>query len=210
MKIVPSVLAKNKKSFLQEWRKVAPFFDYAQVDIMDGKFVKNKSNIKPHDIKKITAQHNLEIHLMVKEVAKYIVLWEKLNNVKKIIWHYEALPDPNSIICLNDYLKKKKIKTGLAINPETPLNKVDKVAKYFDTIQIMGVNPGAQGRKFHANSLARIKKLRKKYTKIKIAIDGGMDEKNFQKIKKAGADIVILGHYLQESKNIKKSLNNLK
>ncbi len=210
MKIVPSVLAKNKKTFLQEWHKVAPFFDYAQIDIMDGQFVKNKSNIKPKGIKKITAQHDLEIHLMVNDVAKYIVLWEKLNKVKKIIWHYEALPDPNSIICLTDYLKKKKIKTGLCLNPETPLSKIDKVAKYFDTIQIMGVNPGAQGKKFHTNSLIRIKKLRKKYPKTKIAIDGGVDEKNFKAFKKAGADIIILGHYLQESKNIKESLNNLK
>ncbi|MFA6253066.1 MAG: hypothetical protein WCV69_02265 [Patescibacteria group bacterium] len=210
MKIVPSVLAKNKKIFLQEWQKVAPFFDYAQIDIMDGQFVKNKSNIKPNDIKKITIKHNLEIHLMVKDVAKYIVLWEKLNNVKKIIWHYETLPDPNSIICLNDYLKKKRIKTGLCLNPETPLSKIYPVAKYFDTIQIMGVNPGAQGKKFHANSLARIKKLKEKYPQTKIAIDGGVDEKNFKALKKAGADIIILGHYLQESKNIKKSLDNLK
>jgi ribulose-phosphate 3-epimerase len=210
MKIVPAILAKNKKEFLKQWQKVAPFFSYLQIDIMDGKFVKNKTDIKPNDIKKIITKHDLEIHLMVNDVSKYITLWETLPNVKKIIWHYEAVQDIESILCLNDYLKKGKIKTGLAINPETHPSQIIKVAKYFDTIQIMGVNPGAQGKIFHSNSLNKIKILKKKYPKQKIAIDGGVDAKNFLSLKKAGADIIILGHYLQKSSDIKQALKNLK
>ncbi len=210
MKIVPAILAKNKKEFLKQWQKVAPFFSYLQIDIMDGNLVKNKTGIKPNDIKKIIAKHDLEIHLMVNDVSKYVTLWETLANVKKIIWHYEAVSDIESILCLNKYLKEKKIKTGLAINPETHLSQIIKVAKYFDTIQIMGVNPGAQGKSFHSNSINKIKALKKKYPKQKIAIDGGVDAKNFLSLKKAGADIIILGHYLQKSSDIKQALKNLK
>lgn len=210
MKIVPAILAKNKKGFLQQWQTIAPFFDYVQIDIMDGNFVKNKNNIKPSDIKNIIAEHDIEVHLMVSDIPKYITLWEELANVKKIIWHYEAVLDTEALLCLNEYLKKQKIKTGLCINPETSISAINKVAKYFDTIQIMGVNPGAQGRAFHSVSIAKIKTLKKKYPKQKIAIDGGVDAKNFTALKKAGADIIILGHYLQKSKDIKKSLQELK
>jgi ribulose-phosphate 3-epimerase len=210
MKIVPAILAKNKKEFLKQWQIVASFFSYLQIDIMDGAFVKNKNNLKPSDIKNITAQHDLEIHLMVNDVSKYVTLWEGLTNVKKIIWHYEALQDTETILCLSEYLKKKKIKTGLAINPETHLSQINKVAKYFDTIQIMGVNPGAQGKTFHTSSINKIKAIKKKYSKQKIAIDGGVDAKNFMALKTAGVDIVILGHYLQSAKDIKQALKNLK
>jgi ribulose-phosphate 3-epimerase len=210
MKIVPAILAKNKKEFLKQWEKIAPFFSYVQIDIMDGSFVKDKNNIKPSDIKNITAQHDLEIHLMVSDIPKYITLWEELDNVKKIIWHYEAVRDTEAILCLHKYLKKQKIKTGLCLNPETHLSQINKVAKYFDTIQIMGVNPGAQGRAFHSSSITKIKTLKKKYPKQKIAIDGGVDAKNFTALKKAGADIVILGHYLQKAKDIKQAIKDLK
>lgn len=210
MKIVPAILAKNKTEFFKQWRKISPFFGYVQIDIIDGTFVKNKNNIKPNDIKKITAQHDLEIHLMVSDIPEYITLWEKLTNVKKIIWHYEAVRDTEAILCLNDYLKKQKIKTGLCLNPETPISAINKVAKYFDTIQVMGVAPGAQGRAFHASSINKIKALKKKYPKQKIAIDGGVDKNNFSALKKAGADIIILGHYLQKAKDTKQALKDLK
>ncbi len=210
VKIIPSVLAKNKKDFFKEWDKIAPLFSYVQVDIMDGKFVRNKSNIKPSDIKKITHKHGLEVHLMVKDVAKYIHLWEKLNNVKKIIWHYEAEPKLDFILCLNNYLKKKKIKTGICLNPETPINKIAPLAKYFDTIQVMGIKPGAQGRSFHPNVLNKIRKIRKKYRQINISVDGGVNDKNYQKIKTAGANLLILGSYLQKAPDVKKALAKIK
>ena len=210
VKIIPAILAKNKKGFNQQWRKVAPFFSYVQLDIMDGKFVKNKSSVKPSAIKTITKKHTLEIHLMVKDVAGYISLWQKLDNVKKIIWHYEAEPDPEAILCLNDYLKKKRIKTGLCINPPTPLNKITDITKYFDTIQIMGISPGAQGRSFMPANLAKIKRLRKKYPQLNIAVDGGINDKNYRAVKKAGANILVFGHYLQAATNVKKAIKKIK
>jgi len=210
IKIIPGILAKNQTAFKKQWAKIAPYFDYAQIDIMDGIFVPEKNNIDPQKIKKLTSQHGLEIHLMVKNVAKYISLWEKSNNVKKIIWHYEAEPDTTALLCLNDYLKKKKIKTGLCLNPTTPLGKIAKVAKYFDTIQIMNIKPGAQGRHFRPSSLVRIKKLRGKYPNINIEVDGGVNDKNFSKIKKAGANLIVLGSYLQTAKSIPLAVKKIK
>lgn len=210
MKIIASVLAKNKRDFLKEWNKVAVDFKNIQIDIMDGHFVSTRSTIKPVEVKKLSKRHELEIHLMVNDVPKYINLWEALPNVKKIIWHYEATTDHDALLCLNDYLKKQKIKTGLCLNPETPLSKINKVAKYFDTIQIMGVKPGDQGRPFHPGTIAKIEKLKNNFPKQKIAIDGGVNDKNFSKIKKAGADIVVMGSYLQKAPDLKKALQALK
>ncbi|MDD5749775.1 MAG: hypothetical protein PHO91_03255 [Patescibacteria group bacterium] len=210
VKIIPAVLTKDFKNFKKQWTKIAKQFNYVQIDIMDGILVKTKNDISPTQVKKITQNHTLEVHLMVKDIASYIAKWQKLKNVKKIIWHYEAETDTEAIICLAKYLQKKKIKAGLAINPPTPLAKIIPVLLYFDTIQIMGVTPGKQGQKFQKSVLKKIKTLRAKHPQLNITIDGGVDNQNFTAIKKAGANIIAIGSYFQKSKkNIEELINNL-
>src|SRR3989338_4560046 len=136
IKIVPAILAKDASEFRKRWRKIAPYFNYIQIDIMDGILVRTKNNIRPSCVKKFSKNHQLEIHLMVKNVPARIRPWLKLKNVKKIIWHYEADTDSRAILNLNSYIRKQKVKTGLAINPQTPLARIEKLIPSFDAIQI--------------------------------------------------------------------------
>ncbi|MCD4760772.1 hypothetical protein K8R42_02650 [bacterium] len=209
-KIVPAILVKNKVGFKKQFTKVKKYFKYIQIDIMDGVLVKEKNDIRPDTIKNFIRGYKIEVHLMVKGPSKYITRWIKLTNVQKIIWHYEAEKSINSIICLNKYVKANGVKTGLAINPNTSLAKIKNIIKNFDTIQIMAIKPGAQGRKFQPKVLKKIKALRKKYKNLNISVDGGVNDKNFKAIKKAGANIICIGSYLQKSKNIKEALKKLK
>lgn len=210
VRIIPSLLSKNKAEFAKHFKKVAPYFNYIQVDIMDGQFVKNKNSITPDNIKYLTRQHKLEIHLMVNDVLKYIMSWIKLKNVRKIIWHYEANKNIKKIEAINNYLKGEKIKTGLAINPNTSLANIKNIIPLFDTIQIMGVAPGKQGQRFQNKTIAKIKALHYKFPKLNIEVDGGVNDKTFKTLSRAGANILSPGSYLQTSKNIKRALNKLK
>ena len=85
MKIIPAILAPNKKEFKKQWLHVADHFKYIQIDIMDGEFVPAQTKINPYLIKNIIKNKDLEIHLMVKALSKYIATWSKIKNVKKII-----------------------------------------------------------------------------------------------------------------------------
>lgn len=209
-KIIPAILAKNKTEFIKQFKKVSPYFTYLQIDIMDGQFVKTKNSITPDNIKYITRKNKLEIHLMVTDVSKHITRWSKLKSVKKIIWHYEANKNTKRILAINDYLKNKKIKTGLAINPHTSLAKIKDIIRYFDTIQIMGVTPGKQGQRFQPKIIPKIKALRYKFPKINVEVDGGVSNKNFRSLHRAGANIISIGSYLQKAPSIKKALDKLK
>jgi len=210
VKIIPSILSKNKAEFTKHWKKISPYFVYTQIDIMDGKFVRIKNSITPDTVKYLTRRHKLEIHLMVGEVLKYITSWIKLKNVKKIIWHYEANKNIKKIKAINIYLKNKKIKTGLAINPNTPLSKIKNIISDFDTIQIMGVKHGSQGQKFQSKIIPKIKALRYKYPNINIEVDGAVNDKTFKALSKAGANIVCPGSYFQKAKDVKLALDKLK
>ena len=210
VKIIPALLAKDQSGLKKQFLKIKKYFHYAQIDIMDGILVKEKNNIPPSAVKNMLSGYQLEIHLMVKDVPRYALKWLKLKSVKKIIWHFEAKKNDEAIICLAQYLKKKKIKAGLAINPHTSLAKIKKVIKYFDTIQIMAVNPGAQGQAFQPKVLGKIKALSQKYPQLNIAVDGAINDKNIKAVKKAGANIIAVGSYLQNSDNLKSDLAKLK
>ena len=210
IKIIPSLLAPNKAEFIKQFKKVSPYFKHLQIDIMDGRLVKTKNTLAPQAIKNLTRRHQLEIHLMVKDVPHYINSWLKLKNVQKIIWHYEADKNIRHIMFLNKYLKAHKIKTGLAINPSTSLAKIKNIIADFDTIQLMAVTPGRQGQKFETKIIPKIKALRYKFPQINIEIDGGVNNQTFRPLKRAGASIVCPGAYFQKSTNIRQSLNKLK
>jgi len=208
--IIPAILANHLDDFKRQWSKVVKHFEVFQIDIMDGEFVATHNNLNPRKIKKIVKQQPLEIHLMVQDINTYIGQWSTFKNVKKIIWHYQALPDEEAIIQAVRWLKKQKIKAGLAINPEIPLKKILPLVKKVDTVLLMGVNPGKQGQKFQKKTIGKIKKLRKRFPKLNIEVDGGVNDKNFNTITKAGANLIILGSYLQESSDIKQAIENLK
>ncbi len=209
MKVIPAILAEDKKEFKKQYSHVESYFDYLQIDIMDGEFVKNKTNINPYIIKDIIKDKDLEIHLMVNSLSKYITTWSKIKNVKKIIWHYEANRDQEQIRKFIKFLKKKKIKASLAINPQTNIKDIKELLKDFNNIQIMGVTPGKQGQRFQNKVLNKIKELKINYPKIKIEIDGGLNNKNIAKIKKTEVNSIALGSYLQKCKDIKKLLKSI-
>ena len=210
IQIIPAILAYNLEQFKQQWQKVTKDFKTFQLDILDDDFVASKNNLNPRQIKKIIKTADLEIHLMVRDINSYLGPWSSLKNTKKIIWHYEATQDLEDLNIALKWLKTNKIKAGLAINPKTKLKLILPIVKKFDTILVMGVEPGQMGQKFNSKVLSKIKKLRKKFPELNIEIDGGVNKKNYQKIIKAGANLIVMGSYLQQAENIKTALNNLK
>jgi len=112
--ILPSIIAKNQKELHERLSNVY-FFSKFHLDVMDGKFVKNKSlqfNFKVPNYKKF------EAHLMVKNP----ITWIKKNSkkVNTIIVHYES---DNTLKAI-DLIRKKKKRVGLAINPKTNLSNI--------------------------------------------------------------------------------------
>lgn len=210
IQIIPALLAFDLNELATQYKKVAKHFPLLQIDIMDGEFVTTKNNFSPRIIKKVVKNTELELHLMVKDINSYIGPWAHFKNTKKIIWHYEANTDPEDILAALKWLKKNKIKAGLAINPKTKIKEILPLVKKFDTILVMGVEPGMMGQKFNKKTLSKIKKLRKKIPTLNIEIDGGVNEKNYKKILKAGANLIVIGSYLQKSVDLKTALSQLK
>ncbi len=198
--VIPSIIAKNQNELNDRISKVDSKIYH--LDVMDGKFVNNKSLMFDF---KVPSWKKYGAHLMVLNPKNWIE--KNFNKIDTIIFHFETTKNPEELIKL---IKSKRKKVGIAINPSTPVKKIEPFLNEVNMILIMTVNPGKYGSKFLPKMLNKIKELRKLKSKLNIEVDGGIDDKTIQKAFKSGANSFVVGSYLQKSENPKKSLMELK
>ena len=167
--------------------------DYIHFDVMDGKFVSNK-NITVSELPKLidNVKKKIDIHFMVSNPDKYI---EKIcyYNIEYITIHYE-------IKNLEDYIDKIKnygFKVGIAIKPETDIEKIYYLLDKINLVLIMRVEPGKSGQKFIDVS-DKINKLKQEIINrklnVKISVDGGINEEVLTYVKEA--DILVSSSFI--------------
>ena len=173
--------------------------DRVHIDIMDGKFVKNKTWTFS-EIKKLTSYSHLplDVHLMVEKPEKYIEDYALLNT-NDIIFHYEAVKDIKSMINL---IKSYGLKVGIAVNPDTNVELLFPYLNKIDIVLIMSVYPGESGQSFIENSLEKIKSLKeeiiKQEVKTLIEVDGGINDETAVLCKEAGVDILVSASFIHK------------
>lgn len=183
--------------------------DYIHVDVMDGKFVKNKTLPfkEMQHIYKYTSKR-LDIHLMVEKPEKFIPDYAKLN-AEYITFNLEV--DSNIEECLK-LIKKYAIKCGLAISPDTKVKELVPYLPLLDLVLVLGVYPGKGGQDFIPETKEKISELRtllKEYkSKAKISVDGGMNEKTKKAASKA--DILVAGSYILNGEDYQYQINTLR
>lgn len=183
--------------------------DYIHVDIMDGKFVQNKTMpfSEMRHIYEYTSKR-LDVHLMVDEPSKYIPLYAELN-AEYISFHVEVLEDiEKDLQMIKDY----SIKCGLAIKPDTKVNTLIPYLPYLDYILVMSVEPGKGGQEFIKESESKIKEVRallKSYNiNAVINVDGGVNDKTISMCR--DSDIVVAGSYIINSDNFQEKISSLR
>jgi len=201
-RIIPTIIAKDLKNFKKGVDTLVEFVNLIQWDVMDGVFVPNKTFANPGKIKQFK-KDIFELHLMIKNPSQKIEKWFQ-KPIKRIVFHLEAEKDPKNLI---KKIKQNKKEVGIALNPETPISKIEKYLPQINLCLLMAVNPGFGGQKFKKNILLKIKKLRKIWPNGQIEVDGGINKKNAPPIIKAGANILAIGSAILKTKNPKKSFN---
>lgn len=206
MKVGVSILSSSIKAEDIVKKLDGSSADYIHVDIMDGKFVENKTWTYS-EVKKIVSYSSLplNVHLMVKDPAKYIEDYALLNTTN-LIFHYEAVKNIESMISL---VKEYGLKVGIAINPETSEEVLFPYLKDIDVALVMSVVPGKSGQSFIENTLSKIKNLKEEIirqgVKTIISVDGGINDETGLLCKEAGVDMLVSASYIH-----KDIVNNIK
>ncbi len=206
IEIIPTIIAKDFQELEEKVKKIEPHVEWAQLDIMDGKFVDNETWNNPNELKNLKTDLDLEAHLMIESPEEKIDDWIS-SGVKRIIIHYESTKNIRDLIIK---IRKAGLDVGIAINPETDIKVFNGLVNYIDLIMVMTVHPGRGGQKFLEESLAKIKDLRERYRDVKISVDGGINLETAPKVIQAGANMLSVGSVVFKSDNIEKTINDLK
>ena len=217
VEISTSILsADSEKSMKTFYDSETAHTDYFHIDVMDGKFVEADTIAK---MEKYSEYLNhitlipLDVHLMVENVKEYVdkFLVFKPNT---ITFQIEALKTKQEVIDIIKYIQSNNCKAGIAIKPNTKIEEVTEYLPYLHQVTIMTVEPGKGGQKLIESTIDKISEL-KKYIEennldIDIEADGGINTDNVEKIKQAGANIIVAGTAIIDSEDFKQTINELK
>ena len=206
IEVIPAIIARDFEELQEKVKKVEPYVEWVQLDIMDGQFVDNSTWNNPAELKNLEIQVKLEVHLMIANPEEYIDEWIE-SGVQRIIFHFESTQQPQEVITK---IKKASLMVGLAINPETPIEKVDDFIDQLDLVLVMTVQPGRSGQKLLEKTLDKIKQLRDKYEDVNIMVDGGINLETAPKVIQAGANLLASGSAVFKSDDIEKNIKELK
>lgn len=190
--------------------------DYFHIDVMDGKFVKQdtyKKMIEYCNYIRRISNLPLDVHLMVEDVETGIEVFSA-NEPNIITFHLEACKNEEEVMKNINLIKEKGARVGIAIKPDTPIQEIYKYLPYIHMCLVMTVEPGKGGQTLITEMIAKIDELKsyidKNNIEIDIEVDGGINLKTAQRVKEAGANILVAGTAILMASDYKVIIDELK
>lgn len=210
--IAPSILAANFGELANQIAAVEKAgADFIHCDVMDGHFVPNIS-FGPGIVKTVhgLTRLPLDTHLMIENPDFFLEEFQKAGTTYLTV-HVEVCRHLQRTIAA---IRQLGMKPGVCLNPATPLSTLEKIFPEVDLVLVMSVNPGFGGQKFLPQSIQKIRDLKKimssRGLKAIIEVDGGIDKDNAGMLVDAGADVLVSGTAIFGSKDIPKSMHDLR
>lgn len=200
--VAPAVLAANEEEFVQKLSEsdVRQLANLYQVDVLDGSMFGATCFEDALIAAALANPPDIELHLMVQDPLPVVHRWHThYPNLKRAIIHAEIDQDVLSVI---EKIKAMNIEVGLAINPDTHLEAIERLTPMLDLLLIMGVEPGASGQAFLGDPiLEKIAHARRQFGIMTIAVDGGVTLDNARSIVDAGANQLCVSSAIWKSVN---------
>lgn len=169
--------------------------DFLHIDIMDGHFVPNLT-FGPDTVNSIRNITNLplDIHLLM-EHPRVIIRSLDIRSNDIVSIHCEC---KESIMENVAFVKQKKAKFGLALNPDTDIEEVKKYLPYVDVILLMLIVPGFSGSTLIHGIMDKVARTRKflddaGFSNIEISVDGSVSWERAKFMYDRGASIFVGG-----------------
>lgn len=209
IQILPAILATTEDEYKQKLTKIETTFQlhngWVQIDLMDNKFVQNKSIGVDILAKYPTKELQIEAQLMVEYPDNWIEELVK-THVNRIVFPVEDISGIEEKI---QHVLNHEKEVGLSINPETPIETLVPFLGKINTVLVMSVHPGFGGQEFMPQTIERVRAIKNNDIKVRVGVDGGVNESVMKDLSDAGADYVVVGSHLMEG-NVDENLFKLR
>jgi ribulose-phosphate 3-epimerase len=229
IEIIPAVMPTDTTDLQSKLAQVVGHAPVVQVDIMDGKFVKDVSWPYTEDEEYFQGilsedaglpywdQFDFEVDLMVVRPEEVINDWITAG-VRRIVVHQESTDNLEKILAdFRERFPKSEqpdvfdCEVGIAQNVDTPTEEVFPFLDQVDFVQFMGIATiGEQGNPFDERVLDKIRALREHNPKIIISIDGGVSLETAPELIAAGANRLVVGSAIFKSEDITATIKEFK
>jgi len=180
-------------------------------DVMDGMFVPNLT-LGCDLIRAAKAACTLpcSAHLMVTKPEKHIESFVEAG-CTSITVHVETCVHVHRLL---NHIREAGASPGIAVNPATPLTKLDYLLECADRVLLMAVDPGYSGQKLIKNAFERIKILKEnldyRELRTRIQVEGNINVENAAILANSGATILVLdsSSIFNGPTNLAKALND--
>ncbi len=190
--------------------------DYIHIDVMDGEFVEKNTYQKMLELSSYVRRISnmpLDVHLMVKDVETAINVFAPVE-ANLITFHLEACKDKEEVFKFINMIKDNHSRVGIAIKPETKIEEIYKFLPYIHVALVMTVEPGKGGQTLISDMVNKVQTLKDYINENNldtvIEVDGGINLATCEKVKKAGANMLVAGTAILMAKNYKDIIDDLK
>lgn len=215
--IIPAIMASSYEDLTFKVSAMNGIAKFIQIDVMDGKFVENKSwpYIKSEDrdfIKIIKQEEGLpewqdfdfEIDLMIRDVENEASKWIAAG-ASRLVIHYKSEPEEIIKRTLKD-CKEKGVEVILDFELDMSIEEISGILNVLkkeeieiDGIQIMGIDRiGFQGEKFDHKVISYVEYLHKEFPDLIISVDGGVKPEYAKPLSDAGVNRLVVGSAIFE------------
>ena len=192
--LIPAIIANGTHDLEEKIEIVASHVTWAQIDVMDGTFVRGTSwpyrEGSLDDLMIMKGALKIEAHLMIQNPERVVAAWA-LAGVDRIIVHPEATEGIGSVM---EALAESRAELGVALKLGTPIDVIEPWIEDISVVQLMGIEKlGAHGELFNDAVIKKIAAVRSSYGDITISIDGGVTVLNAPHLLELGVDNLVVG-----------------
>ncbi|MGI9114130.1 MAG: ribulose-phosphate 3-epimerase [Chthoniobacterales bacterium] len=212
--IAPSILAADFSHLAEEIRRVEEAgADWIHCDIMDGHFVDNIS-FGPAVVKTVRQLTTLplDVHLMIEHPDHYIPRFIEAG-ANSVTVHVES-ESKHEVSQTLRQIRELGCRTGLTLNPATPLELLEPFLHQLDLLLIMTVHPGFGGQSFRIDQLEKARRAHEwkvaNNSSLDIEVDGGITPETAKPCIEAGANVLVAGTSIFKSADYAKTISDLR
>ncbi|MCI4335175.1 MAG: ribulose-phosphate 3-epimerase [Thermoplasmata archaeon] len=169
--------------------------DAFHLDVMDGHFVPNIS-FGPAVVRAVRTRTRrpLDVHLMISEPARYLDEFREAG-ADTLVVHFEATTEHRRLL---SRIRELGAEAGLALRPDTPVERAESLLGELDQLMVMGVRPGFSGQAFLPEALPKLQWVRTRLDEMgsaaDLSIDGGVNAATGAQAAAAGATFFVCGN----------------